>query len=55
MFLSISNVMVLYQLNYDDTYYISKIINSIGAPALQNENYFNGMLLNQESIDLGRI
>ncbi len=55
MFLSISNVMSLYQLNYDDTYYISKIINSIGTPVLQNEDYFNGMLANQGTIDLGRI
>lgn len=55
MFFSLSNVMALYQLNYDDTYYISKIVNSIGTPALQNENFYNGMLVNQSDIDLGRI
>lgn len=53
--LSLANVMVLEQLNYDDPFYISKIINSIGTTALQNEDYYNGMLLNQGSIDLGRI
>lgn len=53
--LSLTNVMVLDQLNYDDPFYISKIVNSIGTVALQNEDYYNGMLVNQGSIDLGRI
>ena len=53
--LSLTNVMVLDQLNYDDPFYISKIVNSIGTTALQNEDYYNGMLVNQGNIDLGRI
>ena len=39
---AITNTLVYYQNNYDDAYYLGKIVNSIGTNALASENYFNG-------------
>lgn len=41
---SVSNVMSLYEFDYDDHYYISKVMNSIGTPKLLNEDFFTGNL-----------
>lgn len=50
---SVSNVMALYEFDYDDAYYIAKVVNSIGTPALMNENYYTGELI--KSIDITRL
>ena len=52
---AISNQLPYYYMNYDDGFYLGKMINSIGTPALENENYFNGSLLQKPSITLDRI
>lgn len=52
---STANNMSLYQFNYDDSYYIGKIINSVGTPSLMNEDFFNGILLPVGTTDLPRI
>lgn len=41
---SLTNVLVYYQNNYDDAYYLSKVVNQIGANQLSMENFFNGAL-----------
>lgn len=51
---SISNQVSFYHMNYDDGYYIGKMVNSIGSTALDNENYYNGALLNSLHFDLAR-
>lgn len=33
-------------MNYDDSYYIGKIVNQVGSNALLSENYYNGNLSN---------
>lgn len=52
---STANNMSLFQFNYDDSYYIGKIVNSVGTPALMNEDFFNGILLPEGTIDIPRI
>lgn len=52
---STANNMAFYQFNYDDFYYIGKVVNSIGTPKLLNENYYNGHLLINNSLDYARI
>ncbi|RHM59401.1 MULTISPECIES: DUF6077 domain-containing protein [Coprobacillaceae] len=42
---SVSNVMALYEFDYDDTFYIGKVVNSISTPALLNEDFFTGKLV----------
>lgn len=39
---SMSNALPYYQMNYDDYYYIGKIVNQVGSTALSTENFFNG-------------
>lgn len=41
-FLAITNTLPYYRMNYDDSYYIGKIVNQTGSIALMNENYYNG-------------
>lgn len=41
---AVSNVLVYYQNNYDDAYYLSKIVNSIGCNSLATENSYNGAI-----------
>lgn len=53
--LSITNQQAYYRLNYDDFYYIGKIVNQIATPHLLNENYFNGTLISINEFDLTRI
>lgn len=52
---AISNQLPYYFMNYDDGFYLGKMVNSIGTPALENENYFNGSLLKNPTIGLDRI
>lgn len=52
---STANNMSLYQFNYDDYYYVGKIVNSVGTPALLNEDFYNGILLPSGTIDIPRI
>ena len=40
--LSFTNLLAYYQQNYDDTYYIAKVVQSIGAVNIGGENAFNG-------------
>ena len=42
---AISNQLPFYHMNYDDAYYIGKVVNTIQTPMLLNENYFNGAIL----------
>ena len=49
------NVITYYTIGYDDRYYISKMVHSIGSPALDNENYFTGALLKKGGIDFTRL
>lgn len=44
--LSIFNLLSYYRMNYDDSYYIGKIVNQVGSNALLSENYYNGNLSN---------
>lgn len=44
VFFAITNVLVYYQNNYDDAYYLGKIVNQIGAKQLSTENFFNGSI-----------
>lgn len=41
---SMSNQVQYYDLNYDDYYYIGKMVNLVDSPQLFNENYYNGSL-----------
>lgn len=50
---SITNCLAYYYTNYDDAYYISKIVNLIGTPQLLNEDYFFGSI--DESVTLYRL
>lgn len=50
---SVSNVMALYEFDYDDAYYIAKVVNSIGTPSLMNESFYTGWLTT--SVDYARI
>ena len=51
---SVANQLPIYQLNYDDYYYIGKICNLIGTPHLLNENYYTGALLSNLQFDIVR-
>ena len=48
MLFASTNVLVYYQNNYDDAYYIGKIVNQIGANQLSMENFYSGSLTNGE-------
>ena len=50
---SVSNVMALYEFDYDDAYYIAKVVNSIGTPSLMNESFYTGWLTT--SVDYARM
>lgn len=50
---SVSNVMALYEFDYDDAFYIGKVVNSISTPALLNEDFFTGNLAN--GVDFARL
>lgn len=52
---SISNMLPLYQLNYDDFYYIGKMINLIDSPMLMNEDYYSGIEIVQSSVPVYRV
>lgn len=52
---SMSNQMAYYVGNYDDAYYIGKVINQVGAPVLSVENYINGGLLSSGSDSILRV
>ena len=52
---SIANQLPYYDLNYDDVYYIGKVVNHVGTPHLMNENYFNGSLIHINGFDLIRV
>lgn len=54
-FYSISNNLPIYQQNYDDYYYIGKIVNLIGSDHLLNENYYNGAIIPDSHLDLTRV
>ncbi|WP_285814722.1 DUF6077 domain-containing protein [Thomasclavelia cocleata] len=53
--LSMSNTLPYYKMNYDDSYYIGKIINQVGAPALSVENIYNGNFIGSFDGDITRI
>ena len=52
---SMANQLPIYQMNYDDFYYIGKIVNLIDAPQLLNEDYFSGSLLPLNEVSLFRL
>ena len=52
---SMSNQLQFYEMNYDDYYYIGKMVNLVDAPQLFNENYFNGSLEVGETIGISRL
>lgn len=52
--LSMANQQPYYSMNYDDPYYIGKIVHLIQSPAVLNENYFNGALTT-ETVGLERL
>lgn len=43
--LSMTNCLSYYKMNYDDSYYIGKIVNQVGADALMSENYYNANII----------
>lgn len=51
MTLAIASQLPYYDLNYDDTYYIGKVMNHVGTPHLMNEDYFNGSLVQASGFD----
>lgn len=53
--LSMTNQLPYLQQNYDDTYYIGKIVNSVFINKLNTENWFNGNLSLNQGFDLVRI
>lgn len=52
---SMANQLPFYAQNYDDTFYIGKIANIIGAPIIGVEDYFNGAPLQDLSINFNRL
>lgn len=52
---SMSNQMAYYYGNYDDSFYIGKIINQVGANALSLEEYINGSLASGNMYDMMRL
>lgn len=51
MTLAIASQLPYYDLNYDDTYYIGKVVNHVDTPHLMNEDYFNGSLIQTSGLD----
>ncbi|MBM6879742.1 hypothetical protein H6A09_03570 [[Clostridium] spiroforme] len=54
LFFALTNILMYYQNNYDDAYYLGKVINQIGAKQLSMENYYNGSLTNG-ALDITRV
>lgn len=52
---SMANQLPIYQMNYDDFYYIGKVVNLIGTPNLLNEDYFSGALVSLDSVSVIRV
>ena len=52
---SSANNLPIYELNYDDFYYIGKMVNLVGTDHLLNENYYNGFLINLSAVPLERL
>ena len=52
---SMANQMQYYELNYDDYYYIGKMVNLVGTPQLFNENYINGSFNIGTTLGLSRM
>lgn len=52
---SMANQLPFYAQNYDDTFYIGKIANIIGAPIIGVEDYFNGSPLQDLSVNFNRL
>lgn len=52
---SSANNLPIYELNYDDFYYIGKMINLVGTDHLLNENYYNGFLIDLSSVPIERL
>lgn len=53
--LSISNQLPYYHLNYDDHYYIGKVMQLAGSEQMMTENFFNGAPEINTSLDLTRM
>ncbi len=53
--LSMTNILPYLQQNYDDTYYISKVVNSVQMNKLNTEDWFNGNLMLDRGIDIERV
>lgn len=53
--LSMSNELPFLQANYDDYYYIGKMVNLVDSPMLLNEDYYNGSLIISNNFDIIRI
>lgn len=53
--LSMLNTLPYYKMNYDDSYYIGKIVNQVGAHALSAENCYNGSYIGGFDGDITRI
>lgn len=52
---SMSNQLPIYQMNYDDMYYIGKVENLKTAEHLMDTDFFNGRLLDELSLSLERV
>ena len=52
---SMANQLPIYQMNYDDMYYIGKVENLKTAEHLLDTNFFNGKLLSENSINVARV
>lgn len=52
--ISMANQLPVYQMNYDDFYYIGKITNLVGSPHLLNEDYYSGALIVNNGLDIVR-
>ena len=55
IFLYMMNTITFYTIGYDDRYYISKMVHSIGTSAIDNENFFTGALLTKGGVDVSRL
>lgn len=53
--ISMANEVPFLKANYDDHYYIGKMVNLIDSPMLLNEDYYNGGLILSNGFDLTRI
>ena len=52
---SMANQLPIYQMNYDDMYYIGKVENLKTAEHLMDTDFFNGKLLSENSINVARV